>query len=218
MLSYHDGIELLRQFPEVECAFAYGSGVVKQDGYDYTSKSKASLNDLPMVDLVFIVDDTYDWHKQNRNINPSHYSTPFPMTTSMITYLQNETGAGIYYNAMVEMNIKSYPNRLMKYGVMSRQQFLDDMLNWKFLYVSGRLHKPVQMLKTSPLIDFAVQRNRDSAMLTALLLLPNSFSEIDLYIKIAGLSYFGDPRMSIGENPQKVINFYQQIISSRHLL
>ena len=92
----------------------------------------------------------------------------------------------------------------MKYGIINRQKFLDDMLNWKYLYVAGRLHKPVQVLKTHTLINHAIMRNRQNAVRTALLLLPAKFTEIELYRTIAGLSYLGDPRMSVGENPNKV--------------
>ena len=57
-------------------------------------------------------------------------------------------------------------------------------------------------------IDGAVRKNLTSALSTSLLLLPGSFSEEDLYVKIAGLSYSGDPRMSVpgAENPEKVRN------------
>ena len=34
--------------------------------------------------------------------------------------------------------------RLMKYGVISVVDMADDLLNWRSLYVSGRLHKPVR--------------------------------------------------------------------------
>ena len=43
-------------------------------------------------------------------------------------------------------------------------------------------------------------------MRAALLLLGDTFTELDLYMSVAGLSYAGDFRMGVGENPNKVSN------------
>lgn len=52
---------ILDAFPVTQHAIAYGSGVFKQPGLygaDLTSKEN------PMIDLVFAVDDPFDWHQQ----------------------------------------------------------------------------------------------------------------------------------------------------------
>ncbi len=54
--------------------------------------------------------------------------------------------------------------------------------------------------------------NREHAIRTTLLMLPNNFKEIDLYMGIASLSYIGDPRMFIGENPKKVHNLVTPLV------
>jgi translocator assembly and maintenance protein 41 len=52
-------------------------------------------------------------------------------------------------------------------------------------------------------------------------MLPERFTELQLYGRIAGLSYIGDPRMNSflpGENPNKASNIVrEQLLSSRQL-
>jgi len=31
----------------------------------------------------------------------------------------------------------------MKYGVISTHTLVDDLVNWRSMYISGRMHKPV---------------------------------------------------------------------------
>ena len=63
---------------------------------------------------------------------------------------------------------------------------------------------------TTPDISSATESNLHSALSLSLLLLPHRqpFTEFQLWEQIAGLSYSGDPRMSVpgAENPQKVRN------------
>jgi translocator assembly and maintenance protein 41 len=203
MLSSEDVQELLQRFPKVEYAFAYGSGAVEQIGYNYAVASE----ELPMLDLVFVVDDSAAWHAENMQINAEHYSTLFSMSPTMIARIQDDYGAGMWYNPYVRMGTSRYPNRLMKYGVISKTNFIADLMQWTSLYVAGRLHKPVVVLKENIELQAMIGMNKLRALRTALLLLPNQFSRTDLYMKIASLSYTGDPRMLFGgENPKKVRN------------
>lgn len=60
---------ILEQFPEgIQMAFAYGSGVFKQQGQSDTQVKKN------MIDLIFVVDDSYKWHHKNIKQNKNHYS------------------------------------------------------------------------------------------------------------------------------------------------
>lgn len=51
-------------FPQVEYAFAYGSGVMYQPGLYPGSGGGGSNSGAPMVDLMFAVDDARKWHVQ----------------------------------------------------------------------------------------------------------------------------------------------------------
>lgn len=97
---------------------------------------------------------------------------------------------------------------MIKYGVISTDTLIDDLLHWKTLYVAGRLQKPVKILTQNEngKLQAALVSNLKSAVTAAFLMLPESFSEEDLYMQIAGLSYSGDFRMIIGEDRSKVQN------------
>lgn len=66
----------------------------------------------------------------------------------------------------------------------------------------------IRIVKDDPRVKLANQVNLASALRVSLLTLPPTFSERDLYLRLAGLSYSGDPRMSVpgAENPAKVGN------------
>ncbi|RQM15038.1 hypothetical protein DD237_004973 [Peronospora effusa] len=64
----------------------------------------------------------------------------------------------------------------------------------------------VSILTMSDDIQTATSMNLSHALNYALLCLPPKFSEHDLFMKIAGISYLGDFRMTFGENPRKVRN------------
>ena len=210
MLSDADFTDLLDSFPPVSFAFAYGSGVIEQGGYSYQNNQKPS--DLPMVDMIFAVDDPVAWHTNNMKAHPTHYTPLFPLSPWMVAYIQESFGANIWFNALIPMKIKSYPDRLMKYGVISTEALIQDLTQWNHLYVAGRLHKPVRIILSNPEVTVALATNREHALRASLLLLPDLFSEIDLYYTIASLSYVGDPRMIIGENPKKVMNLVNPIV------
>lgn len=213
MLSDKDCEDILSIFPEVAFAMAYGSGVVEQAGYDYSLAKRPdsvlnSNNDsaslLPMLDFIFVVEDSEAWHTENINRNPSHYSSVIKSPRS-ISYFQDQISANFWFNAYIPMNILNFQGRLMKYGVINKKNFIEDLTNWTQLYAAGRLHKPVRFLKVNPDLWEAIYYNYAQAVSTSLLLLPETFKEVDLYMTIASLSYTGDPRMFIGENPKKVI-------------
>ncbi|KAM4722427.1 phosphatidate cytidylyltransferase, mitochondrial [Rhinophrynus dorsalis] len=189
---------ILSYFPQdISLAFAYGSGVFRQSG---TPQNNVGNN---MLDFVFAVDDPVTWHTMNMMQNRSHYSFLKYLGPKKIASVQTNYGAGVYYNTLVPCD-----GRVIKYGIVSTDTLVDDLLHWKTLYIAGRLHKPVKILtqRENGSLHAALNSNLKSAVTAAFLMLPESFSEEDLYLQIAGLSYSGDFRMIIGEDKAKVLN------------
>ncbi|XP_041353596.1 phosphatidate cytidylyltransferase, mitochondrial-like [Gigantopelta aegis] len=190
---YH---RVLSSFPEgIQMAFAYGSGVFQQQGHVDMSKN--------MLDFIFVVDNPIVWHRQNMQSNNKHYSFLKYLGPTNITKIQEQFAAGAYFNTLVP-----FEDRFIKYGVISTRRLITDLLDWDSLYVSGRLHKPVKFLVTPTDSDLlkAMQINLQSATHAALLILPETFTEEELYITITGLSYHGDFRMKVGEDKNKISN------------
>ena len=123
---------IFKHFPEVDYAFAYGSGAFEQVG-----------NTNPdMVDFVFAVSNSTAWHDQNIKKNSTHYSTIMRYAGgNKVAYLQRDYGAKLYYNTLVPLPFGKAP--FIKYGVIETNDLIDDLANWSTLYISGRMHKPV---------------------------------------------------------------------------
>jgi translocator assembly and maintenance protein 41 len=74
------------------------------------------------------------------------------------------------------------------------------------------------VLREDVRVKLANQVNLASALRTAILFLPETFSEDELYRQVAGLSYKGDFRMQMGENPRKVSNIVSAQFDEFHAL
>ena len=196
----------------IRYAFAYGSGVFPQSG---SPSSTSSLHPSPpdaitkvqgggqkMIDFIFGVTYTQHWHDLNLQQHRDHYSGIGTLGSYAVSQVQDSFGAGVYFNPYINVN-----GTLIKYGVVNLDTLCRDLAEWDTLYLAGRLQKPVKILRDQPSVRLANQVNLISAVRTALLLLPPDFTEYDLYSTIAGISYLGDPRMSIGgDDPRKVSN------------
>jgi mitochondrial translocator assembly and maintenance protein 41 len=203
----------------IRYAFAYGSGVFTQKGSQPSSSSSGStLHPSPpeaitkvqgggqkMIDFIFGVSYSQHWHSLNLQEHRDHYSGIGSLGSYAVSKLQDSFGAGLYFNPYVTVN-----GTLIKYGVVNIDTLCRDLSQWDTLYLAGRLQKPVKILRDNPSVRLANQVNLISAVRTALLLLPPDFTEEQLYSTIAGISYMGDPRMSLpAEDPKKVLNIVQ---------
>ena len=165
---------------------------------------KENVSSRNMLDFVFVLENSHRWHEDNLKLHSKHYSIVGRFGSNAVVSLQDKFGAGMYYNTLVPME-----GRVIKYGTISRDNFLLDLNNWQWLYLSGRLHKPVKILQrrlNDEGVSSALRGNLNSAVTAALLTLPEYFTEEELFLSIAGLSFAGDFRMVIGENKNKVHN------------
>lgn len=86
-----------------------------------------------------------------------------------------------------------------------------DLLTWKSLYLAGRMHKPLRIIKDDARVRLTQQVNLTSALRAAFLTLPSHFSEEELFERITGISYEGDLRMILpAENRSKVSNIVRK--------
>jgi translocator assembly and maintenance protein 41 len=185
----------------ISFAFAYGSGIFSQ----YTKDSSASGS--PLVDMILVTDNTGEFHNANYRQYPKHYPLAMrflPFDT--LGWINDNFGAGITFHpyASLPLNQEHLNPRGCKYGIMSKAALLRDLYEWETFYVSGRLQKPTLVLKPDQDILKAQLTNLKMTLALALLLLPEKFSLESLYTTIAQLSYTGDIRVGIAENPNKI--------------
>ena len=81
----------------VRYAFAYGSGVFEQDGYDPQAER-------PMLDFMFAVTHASHFHSINLHQHPSHYPLHARLFGSSYVAKMEELGPGVWFNAYVPMN------------------------------------------------------------------------------------------------------------------
>lgn len=218
--------EIVSEFhAPIRYAFAYGSGVFEQDGYAVKAPGTAAqASERPMVDFMFAVSHPDHWHSINMTQNPSHYTLHSRMLGSNYVSRVQEINPGIWFNAYVPMKgvVREYTFRTrevltlvhvqtIKYGVTTVDNLCSDLLNWRSLYLAGRMHKPLRIIKDDARVRLTQQVNLVSAIRTALLSLPAEFSETELFERITGMSYAGDPRMLLpAENRGKVGNIVRK--------
>ncbi|KAJ3196212.1 Mitochondrial translocator assembly and maintenance protein 41 [Irineochytrium annulatum] len=187
----------------IRFAAGYGSAVFSQKGYALVKGGGARA---PMVDLIFGVTHPEHWHSLNIRQNPGHYSFLKRFGSRTIATLQEKFGAGVYFNPEVTVKGPGGEGVRIKYGVVSMERLIKDLREWDTLYLAGRMQKPVKILRGDARVKMANNANLENATRIALLSLPMEFSEEDFFKLIVGISYTGDFRMAVGENPRKIHN------------
>jgi len=186
----------------IRYAFAYGSGVFEQDGYS----NDPTTEDAPMLDFIFAVTHAGHFHSINMHQYPQHYPLHARLLGSSYVSRFGEIDPGVWFNPYVTID-----GVRVKYGIVTIDNLCSDLLNWKSLYLAGRMHKPLRIIKDDARVRLTQQVNLTSAVRAALLTLPHEFSETELFERVAGISYAGDPRMWLpAENRGKVANIVRK--------
>jgi translocator assembly and maintenance protein 41 len=209
-------------------AFGYGSGVFDQKEKHHSEMQQPKDADIvkngedqdpKMIDFIFTVEDSAAWHAENMQMNQNHYSSMANLLgPNFVAWVQN-VGSGLYFNPYVDVPIQNNLSRQVKYGVISKEKMLQDLLQWDYLYVAGRLHKPTQtVINNDDEVQEACNRNLESAVAASLLVHSSVMADRqeegisleELFFTIANLSYAGDFRMQVGaEDSGKVKKLVQ---------
>ena len=180
--------------PEVIAAYGYGSGVFKQSGY--TSKDK------PQKDIIIIVKDLVDWHIENMKLNRKDYSFggKFYFKHADISDLKGSTG--ITYLSNIKEDDSTF-----KYGTIEYGDFIRHLKTWDSFYLPGRFQKTIYpIVEEQSLIPVIEENRRQALLLSTFLQNDDKASKKDILTTLCWLSYLGDTRMGIAENPNKVPN------------
>lgn len=194
--------ELLNSFigtmPSIKAFFGLGSNVFKQIGHG-TKEGQ--------IDGIAVVENGPKFHIKNMKLNPKYYSPTgklfFLVTQFKLTKQAQLVGADICYLTYIK-----YEEQTFKVGFIERQHLLDDLVNWKNLYMAGRFMKVMLTLSTDEEINAAIDYNRKCALIASLLMLPeDKYNLYELYHLIISLSYKGDFRTGIKTGDTAILNF-----------
>lgn len=173
-----------------------------------------------MVDLVFVVKKAVivDWHAENLAAHPHHYAPLLRTLGPAAVARFQQLGPGLYYNPHVLLETRGGGTLEAKYGVITAEAMLKDLLNWNWLYLAGRMHKPCVLEpygctgELEKALSTAVATNRQAALSAAVLLAGwetnqrGKLSLWSLWKALVRLSYDGDVRVGVAEDPKKVSN------------
>lgn len=192
-------LNFLSTRPECIGVIGYGSGVIEQEGYSNTSS--------PQIDLILIVKDIKKWSLDNIEKNPTDYSYTGKLFFKNASTQSLKSGGKISYLTYIDYNDRKY-----KYGIIEEKDFLSSLFKWDTFYLAGRCQKNNLVVKSNEIIEDALYINRYNALILALFLNKNNdkLTEFELYKTICSLSYMGDSRQGIGENPHKIDNILKK--------
>jgi translocator assembly and maintenance protein 41 len=143
------------------------------NGIPSPDSATKSRKEKPLVDFLFSTSHPSHFHAINLQKNPTHYPRLFRWLGPEAIARVQEWGGGVWFVTDVDVKLDnlnlpatssdsssststSSPQTSetgesetvrIKYGIISTDALCTDLLDWTTLYVSGRLHKPVRIVK-----------------------------------------------------------------------
>ena len=90
--------------------------------------------------MIITVKDSNVFHQKNLRKNPYDYEGFSNFLGSDYLSILNKKVFPVHFN-----HIKLEDNKI-KYGIVSQNLFLKDLIDWNILTLAGRMHKPVKPL------------------------------------------------------------------------
>lgn len=177
--------------PDAKAVYGYGSAVFKQ----------ATACGSPQTDVIFVVDDIKKWHKDNMDSNGEDYSLlgRLHLSTDNVRKIKGRNFV-TYFSDVRDEGVR------FKYGVVETCDFRRGLETWDNLFLVGRFHKPVLDVLNDDAFRETIDKNRSRAFRVACLLSNPVTDKESVFRMLCGLSYMGDARMGVAENPNKVLN------------
>jgi len=172
----------------------------------YGSKVKTQANDkgtLKQIDLIFGVNNSLEWHRQNYEMNPNDYKSKLGYS---LLPKYKDLGTEINYISYIP-----FENHMFKIGVVDTNDLILDLINWHNFFLAGRFQKPIEVIKGNETLDRAISLNRMNALKISLLASGKEIiSEKELYETLCSLSFIGDWRRILHiETKDKVKNIVE---------
>jgi translocator assembly and maintenance protein 41 len=155
-----------------------------------------------LLEIILVVTDAENFHRNNLQIHPHHYATWLrPGGASTASWMQRN-----FFLLDTKVLFHVVDDQVpMKYGVVQQDDMFQDLTEWEYMYLAGRLHKPTLPIISPPDSFLQAQNfNLQAAVAAALLLLSKDATSPHItwstfYNRIASLSYNGDFRMQVWE-------------------
>ena len=162
-VAYGSGV-----FDQVGYASRGLNGIPNPDSPSNSDSAKPR-KEKPLVDFLFSTSHPSHFHAINLQKNPTHYPRLFRWLGPEAIARVQEWGGGVWFVTDVDVKLDnlnlpatasgsststSTTSEMegsetvpIKYGIISTDALCTDLLDWTTLYVSGRLHKPVRIVK-----------------------------------------------------------------------